>query len=170
MKSASLLIDMNFIGQAETLRTQWRIIFPLPLRGRQWKSTQQLTLHKLQKASILGCKVPRRAVYYPKGRVVLLFGVPALWNACPVKCEAYFSGAKPIPLGSAKSKKSKSSALSVSPARRAVKKRCTQSGVLLVPDSFLWLDGHGRLQEISTLSANCQKKQEKKLDNLNHNK
>jgi len=130
----------------------------LPLRGRQWKSTQQLTLHKLQKASILGCKVPRRAVYYPKGRVVLLFGVPALWNA------------KPIPLGSAKSKKSKSSALSVSPAKRAVKKRCTQSGVLLVPDSFLWLDGHGRLQEISTLLANCQKKQEKKLDNLNHNK
>jgi len=66
--------------------------------------------------------------------------------------------------------KNYSSALSVSPAKRAVKKRCTQSGVLLVPDSFLWLDGHGRLQEISTLSANCQKKQEKKLDNLNHNK
>ena len=23
----------------------------------------------------------------------------ALWNACPVKCEAYLTGAKPIPLG-----------------------------------------------------------------------
>ncbi|MGD9193587.1 MAG: hypothetical protein PVH58_16820, partial [Desulfobacterales bacterium] len=23
----------------------------------------------------------------------------ALWNACPMKCEAYFIGAKPIPLG-----------------------------------------------------------------------
>ena len=24
---------------------------------------------------------------------------PALWNACPMKCNAYFIGAKPIPLG-----------------------------------------------------------------------
>jgi hypothetical protein len=23
----------------------------------------------------------------------------ALWNACPMKCNAYFIGAKPIPLG-----------------------------------------------------------------------
>jgi len=91
MKSASLLIDMNFIGQAEP----------------------QHKLHKLQKASILGCKVPRRALYYPKGRVVLLFGV------------------------SAKSKKSKNSVSSVSPAKRAVKKRCSQSRVMLVRDSFL---------------------------------
>ena len=26
-------------------------------------------------------------------------GQPALWNACPMKCGAYFIGAKPIPLG-----------------------------------------------------------------------
>jgi hypothetical protein len=35
----------------------------------------------------------------------LLSALPALWNACPVKCEAYFTGAKLIPLGSAESKK-----------------------------------------------------------------
>ena len=34
------------------------------------------------------------------------FGFPASsapWNACPVKCGAYFTGAEPIPLGSADS-------------------------------------------------------------------
>ena len=131
--------SLKKIFTTETLRTQRRIIFPLPLRGRQWKSTQQLTLHKLQKASILGCKVPRRAVYYPKGRVVLLFGV------------------------SAKSKKSKSSALSVSPAKRAVKKRCTQSRVMLVPDSFLWTTAMGVCRKFRRCSANPKKKQEKSL-------
>jgi hypothetical protein len=28
-----------------------------------------------------------------------IFNQPALWNACPMKCEAYFIGAKPIPPG-----------------------------------------------------------------------
>ena len=37
----------------KTQRAQRIIIFPLPLRGRQWKSNQQLTLRKRQKASIL---------------------------------------------------------------------------------------------------------------------
>jgi hypothetical protein len=46
-------------------------------------------------------------LYSTKSDIILLFGVPALWNACPMKCRAYFIGAKLIPLGSAKSKKEK---------------------------------------------------------------
>jgi hypothetical protein len=46
-------------------------------------------------------------LYSTKSCVILLFGVLALWNACPMECNAYFIGAKPIPLGSAKSKKEK---------------------------------------------------------------
>jgi len=43
--------------------------------------------------------------FVSQGGIFLLFGVPVLWNACPMKCNAYFIGATPIPLGSAKSNK-----------------------------------------------------------------
>jgi len=33
------------------------------------------------------------------GEMCVCVRLPALWNACPVKCEAYFSGTQPIPLG-----------------------------------------------------------------------
>ena len=43
--------------------------------------------------------ITRRACF------LLSFGVPALWNACPMKYNAYFIWAKPIPLGSTKNNK-----------------------------------------------------------------
>jgi hypothetical protein len=46
-------------------------------------------------------------LYSTKSDIILLFGVPALWNVYPVECAAYSTGAGPIPLGSAKSKKEK---------------------------------------------------------------
>ncbi len=49
------------------------------------------------------CKRIRRIIRL--GWVFLLFGVPAPWNVYPVESVSYSVGAKPIPLGSAKSKK-----------------------------------------------------------------
>ena len=44
--------------------------------------------------------------FYPHhGWVFLLSALPALWNVYPVESVSYSTGAKPIPLGSAKSKK-----------------------------------------------------------------
>ncbi|MDH3574766.1 MAG: hypothetical protein OEM90_14310, partial [Desulfobacteraceae bacterium] len=51
----------------ETQRTQRIIIFPLPLRGRQWKSTKQLTLRKRQKASILWLRGANTGILLPEG-------------------------------------------------------------------------------------------------------
>jgi hypothetical protein len=44
MKFASLLIDMNFIGQAEAQRTQSKDTFLLPLRGRQKKKINRYAI------------------------------------------------------------------------------------------------------------------------------
>jgi hypothetical protein len=52
------------------------------------------------KASIIWLRGASRGILIPEGLSHLLFSVPALWNA------------KPIPLGSAKSKKTRSSAFS----------------------------------------------------------
>jgi hypothetical protein len=44
MKFASLLIDMNFIGQAEARRTLRKDTFLLPLRGRQKKKINRYAI------------------------------------------------------------------------------------------------------------------------------
>ena len=51
----------------ESQRTQRIIIFPLPLRGRQWKSTKQLMLRKRQKASILCLQGANTVILLPEG-------------------------------------------------------------------------------------------------------
>ncbi|MGB6010100.1 MAG: hypothetical protein WBI57_02390, partial [Desulfobacterales bacterium] len=71
----------------EAQGTQRIIIFPLPLRGRQWKSTQQLTLRKRQEASTLWLKYANTGILLPEGLSRFAFRRP-----CPVECEAYSSG------------------------------------------------------------------------------
>jgi len=66
----------------ETQRTQRIIIFPLPLRGRQWKSTKQLTLRKLQKSSVLWLQVANMGILLPEGLSHFAFRRP-----CPVECQ-----------------------------------------------------------------------------------
>jgi hypothetical protein len=51
----------------EAQRTQRIIIFPLPLRGRQWKSTKPLALRKPQKASILWFQGANAGILLPEG-------------------------------------------------------------------------------------------------------
>jgi hypothetical protein len=57
------------------------------LRGRQWKSTKQLTLRKRQKASILWLQGANTGFLLPEGLSHFAFRRP-----CPVECEAYSSG------------------------------------------------------------------------------
>jgi hypothetical protein len=51
----------------EAQRTRRRIIFPLPLRGRQWKSPQQLTLRKRQKPLIFWLRDANTGILLPEG-------------------------------------------------------------------------------------------------------
>jgi len=51
----------------KTQRTQRIIIFPLLLRGRQWKSTKQLTLRKRQQTSILWLQGADMGILLPEG-------------------------------------------------------------------------------------------------------
>ena len=86
----------------ESQRTQRIIIFPLPLTPldagqgrRQWKSTQQLTLRKRQKALILWLQGANTGILLPEGLCHFTFRVLR-----PGDSGAY-------PSGSAKSKKEK---------------------------------------------------------------
>jgi hypothetical protein len=76
----------EFMFTAEPQRTQRISIFPLPLRGRQWKSTNQLMLRKRQKASILWLQDVNTIILLPEGLSRFAFRRP-----CPVECEAYSS-------------------------------------------------------------------------------
>ena len=68
-------------------RTQRIINFSLPLRGRKWKSTKQITLRKRQKASNLWLRGANTGILLPEGLSPFVFRRP-----CPVECEAYSSG------------------------------------------------------------------------------
>jgi len=54
-------------GLRQAQRTQRIIIFLLPLRGWQWKSTKQLALQKRQKVSILWIRYVSTRILLPEG-------------------------------------------------------------------------------------------------------
>jgi hypothetical protein len=62
-----MFFTAHSLRSLEAQRTRRRIIFPLPLRGRQWKSPQQLTLRKRQKPLIFWLRDANTGILLPEG-------------------------------------------------------------------------------------------------------